>query len=51
MSRPDPVEALRKAQIEADEVQARLDEVTKQYEDKASKIVEVTFLKGGWGYI
>ena len=47
----DPKEALRKAQIEADAVQARLDELTKEYDGCLSKIVAVTFLKGGWGYI
>ena len=30
----DPKEALRKAQIQADEVQAKLDELVKQYENK-----------------
>jgi hypothetical protein len=47
----DPTEALRQAQIEADKVQALLDDLTKQYENAQNKIVEVTFLKCGWGYI
>ena len=47
----NPEETLRNAQIEADKVQAKLDELTSSYKDKESKIVEVTFLKGGWGYI
>lgn len=28
-----------------------MDELTKDHKDKESKIVEVTFLKGGWGFI
>jgi hypothetical protein len=32
-------------------VQKKLDELTKVYDNKVSKIVEVTFLKGGWGFV
>jgi hypothetical protein len=32
-------------------VQSKLDELTKDYADRESKIVEVSFLKGGCGFI
>lgn len=37
--------------MQADNVQKKLDGLLQQYKDKQQKIIEVVFLKGGWGYI
>ena len=47
----NPVETLRQAQIDADLVQVKMDELMMQYKDREKTIIEVTFLKGGWGFI